>query len=245
MSEHVYLILGCQSSGRRFAVYDLVKDLASETDPFTLHLQESEKPNEWAEKLAELDHVTLEPYTGEVSDIQASNINPQHTNLVVAPGLSNPVDQVEAFKTLVEHSSCDLGRVITVVHCDQLTKHPKLLSWYDACIHFSDACIIHRSMETSNQAVQDFIDRYKDKQFPILFETVFKKGIKNPGLILDPEARRISLFFEPEEDAWLDDEDDDAWDGPEEDPYMVRIASGSREKWVPDIESILKGSGNQ
>lgn len=240
MSEHVYLILGCQSSGRRFAVYDLVKDLASETDPFTLHLQESENPNEWTEKLAELDHVTLELFTGEVAGIEAGTINPQHTNLVVAPGLSNPVDQVEAFKSLVEQSPCELGRVISVVHCDQITAHPQLQSWYDACIHFSDVCIINRSMETTNQSVQDFIDRYKNKHFPVLFETVFKKGIKNPGLILEPEARRISLFFEPEEDAWLDDEEDDTWDGPEEDPYMVRIASGSREKWVPEIEKILE-----
>ena len=91
--------------------------------------------------------------------------------------------------------------------------------------------------------VQDFIDRYKDKHFPCLFEVIGKKGIKNPGLILEPQARRISLFFEPAEDAWLDDEDDEDWEGPQEDPYMIRLPSGHREKWIPDIASILNKSG--
>ena len=245
MAEYVYLILGCKSSGRRYAVYDLIRDLASADDPFTLHFEKNEEPNEWSEKLTELDHVSIETYEGGVGDIQASDVNPQHTNLIIAPGLASPVDQVEAFKTLVDHSPCELGRVITVVHCDQLTAHAQLQSWYDACIHFSDVCILNRSAETTNQFVQDFIDRYKTKHFPVLFEKVFKKGIKNPGLLLEPEARRISLFFEPEEDAWLDDEDDDAWEGPEEDPYMIRLPSGNREKWVPDIVAILDDSSNQ
>ena len=245
MSNFVYLILGCQSSGRRYNVYDLIKDLASETDPFTLHLAKEESANEWDEKLAALDHVTIESYSGDISQISKDQFNPHHTNFIVAPGLASPVDQVEALKTLVEQSSCELGRVITVVHCDQLEAHKKLQSWYDACIHFSDVCLINRGVETTNQFVQDVIDRYKEQQFPCLFEQVFKKGIKNPGLVLEPQARRISLYFEPEEDAWLDDEDDEDWEGPTEDPYMVRIASGSREKWVPDIKAILKGSSDQ
>ena len=245
MSEFVYLILGCQSSGRRYAVFDLIKDLASKSDPITIHFSASENKNEWQEKLAELEHLDVETYSDEVASLDPQNINPQHTNLIVAPGLSNPVDQVEAFKDIVDQCPCELGRVITVAHCDQLSAHSQLLSWYDACIHFSDVCILNRSAETTNQFVQDVIDRYKDKHFPVLFEIVFKKGIKNPGLVLEPQARRISLFFEPDEDAWLDDEDDDDWEGPQEDPYMVRIASGSREKWVPDIEAILKGNSIQ
>lgn len=240
MADYVYLILGCQSSGRRYNVYDLIKDLATESDPFTLHIEEQEKPNEWDDKLSALNHVTIEPYKGGVSQITTDQINPQHTNLIIAPGLANPVDQNEALKTLVEQSSCELGRVISVVQCDQLEAHKKLQSWYDACIHFSDVCLINRGADTTNQFVQDVIDRYKEQQFPCLFEQVFKKGIKNPGLILEPQARRISLYFEPEEDAWLDDEDDEDWEGPTEDPYMVRIASGSREKWVPDVAAILE-----
>ena len=149
MSEYVYLVLGCLSSGRRYAVYDLVKDLATEDDPFTLHLSENDDANEWQEKCAGLEHVTLELYAEDLSKLDPANINPQHTNLIVAPGLSNPVDQVEAFKSLVEQCPCELGRLITVANCDQLKQHPQLQSWYDACIHFSDVCILNRSSETT------------------------------------------------------------------------------------------------
>ena len=93
--------------------------------------------------------------------------------------------------------------------------------------------------DRKSPAIQDFIDRYKDNHFPCLFETVSKGRVKNPGLILEPQARRMSLYFEPEEDHWLDDEDEE-FEGPTEDPYLVRLPSGKREKWLHDVQSILR-----
>jgi hypothetical protein len=231
MDEFVYLILGCSSSGRRYVIHDL----------FTLHFPAGEEPNKWDEKLHALQYVTVETYQGGIDSISPDKINPHHTNVILSPGLANPVDQVEALKPLVASSGCELGRIITVVHCQQLEEHKQLFGWYDACIHFSDACIIHRGPETTNQFVQDFIDRYKHHHIPCLFEQVTKHGIKNPGLILEPQARRISLYFEPEEDVWLDeDEEDEDWEEPKEDIYIARLPGGARDKWVVDIASILK-----
>ena len=238
MEGLVYLFLGCRTSGRRQSVYDLISDVAKEDNPFTLLLSSTDDPNEWNDKLATTAHVTIETYSGGVDTIASDQLNPHHTNLILVPGNANPIDQVEALKPLLESTSCQLGRIITIAHCGLLETHPKLQNWYDACIHFSDACIVHRALETSNQFVQDFIDRYKDNHFPCLFETVSKGRVKNPGLILEPQARRISLYFEPEEDQWLDDEDEDI-ESPTEDPYMVRFPSGNRAKWIPEIPSIL------
>jgi hypothetical protein len=239
MDEFVYLILGCLSSGRRYVIHDLIKDLACEGDPFTLIIPEGESPNEWDEKLSAIDHVTIEQYQGGIDSITPDQINPHHTNVILSPGLANPVDQVEALKPLVENSGCQLGRIITIANCEQLEIHKKLFGWYDACVHFSDVCLINRGPKTTNQFVQNFIDRYKDNHIPCLFEQVPKHGVKNPGLVLEPQARRISLYFEPEEEQWLDEEDDD-WEEPKEDPYIARLPSGTREKWIVDINSILE-----
>ena len=239
MEGLVYLVLGCKTSGRRQSVYDLISDVAKEEDPFTVLVSTGETPNDWTDKIRDTASVTIELYEDGVDDIASDQLNPHHINLILTPGNADPVDQVEALKPLLEPSGCHIGRIITIVDCDLLKAHNKLETWYDACIHFSDACIIHRSPEMPNQFVQDFIDRYKDKQYPCLFETVSKGRIKNPGLILEPQARRISLYFEPEEDLWLDS-DDEEWEEPQEDPYMVRLPSGKREKWLHDVQSILR-----
>lgn len=238
MSEFVYMILGCRDSGRRYVIHDLICDLASESDPFTLLLPEDEGPNEWSEKLAAMEHVTIERFAKQVSDIEAEQINPHHTNIILASGSANPVDQVEALKPLIENTACELGRIITVVNCAQLEAHHDLLAWNDACIHFSDACLIQRGPDTSNQFVQDFMDRYQHHRIPCYFEYFGKKGIKNPEQVLEPQARRLSLYFEPAEDQWLDDEDEDFEEAPE-DPYLARHPSGSRKKWIPEVEGIL------
>ncbi len=240
-SEFVYLVLGCQNSGRREVLYDIVKDLASESGPFTVLISESETSNDWQVKLSELDNVTIELFLGETGTIKPEHLNPHHTNVILSLGLANPVDQVEAMKLLFEQVNCDLGRILTVVHCDQLESHKQLFSWYDACIHFSDACLVNRGNETTNQFVQNFINRYEEQHFPCLFETTRGGSVKNPGLILEPQARRISLYFEPKEDRWLDEEQD--WDDDESsvDPYIQRLAGGSRAKWIPEIQTILNG----
>lgn len=239
MQTFVYLILGCDSSGRREILYDLLKDLASADDTFTLLTPAGESPSEWDGKLASIPHTTHETYPGQVDSITKDQMNPQDTILILSPGRANPVDQVEAMKPLLEKTGYELGRIITVAHLGLLEANHSLQAWYDACIHFSDVCLINRSPETTNHFIQDFIDHYEKQHFPCLFELVSKGGIKNPELILEPQARRISLYFEPDADQWLDEDDDD-FEEPLEDPYMEKLPSGFRKKRIPDIETLFK-----
>ncbi len=241
MEPNVYLILGCATSGRRQVLYDLITDEATEDNPFTILREAGEERNEWDEKMAAHDHVTIETFETYVASIATDQLNPNHTNIILTPGKQNPVDQLEALPPLLEASDCGLSRIITVVHCGLLETHDHLQTWYDGCIHFSDVCLINRGPETSNQFVQDFLDRYKAKHIPCLFDQTKKGRIKNPGLILESEPRRMSLFFEPAEDAWLDDEDDEDEEGPVEDPYIEKLVSGQRKKKLPDIAAILDG----
>lgn len=241
MEPNVYLILGCATSGRRQVLFDLITDEATKDNPFTLLRESDEQLNEWDEKISDNSNVTIETYPIDVASIATDQLNPDHTNIILTPGRQNPVDQLEALPPLLEASDCGLSRIITVTHCDLLESHDHLQAWYDACIHFSDVCLINRGSETTNQFVQDFMDRYKAKHYPCLFETTKKGRVKNPSLILESQPRRMSLFFEPAEDSWLDDEDDEDWEGPVEDPYIEKLVSGQRKKRIPDIQAILEG----
>ena len=66
-----------------------------------------------------------------------------------------------------------------------------------------------------------------------------KRGrVKNPDLILETVPRRISLYFDAEEEDWLEEEEEELEATPV-DPYLERLPSGIRRKTVPDIAKIL------
>jgi hypothetical protein len=240
MEPNVYLILGCATSGRRLVLYDLISDVATEEYPFTILRESGETLNEWDEKMAGLPHVTIETYDGEVASIATDQLNPHQQNIILSPGRENPVDQVEALMPLLEASGCRLSRIITIIHCDLLEAHKHMQSWYDACIHFSDACLINRGLETSNQFVKDLTDRFRANHIPCVIEQTKKGRVSNPSLILEPQVRRISHFFDLNDD-WIEDEDEEDDEGPKEDPYIEKMVNGNRGKWLPDISKILDG----
>ena len=70
----------------------------------------------------------------------------------------------------------ELARVLCVVHCALAEKHPALLAWYDACVHFSDVVLLQRREGVANKWVSDFLKHYQDQFMPCLFETV-KAGL--------------------------------------------------------------------
>jgi hypothetical protein len=240
MESNAYIILGCATSGRRKVLYDLISDVAVEDNLFTILRESGETLNKWDEKIAGLPHVTIETYESDVASIATDQLNPHQQNIILSPGRENPVDQLEALMPLLESSGCGLSRIITVMHCDLLETHKHMQNWYDACIHFSDACLINRGSETTNQFLQDLADRYQTNHIPCLFVSTKKGRVSNPNLILEPQARRISHYFDLNDD-WFEEEDeeDEDWEGPQEDPYMVKLVSGNREKWLPDICKML------
>jgi hypothetical protein len=83
-------------------------------------------------------------------------------------------------------------------------------------------------------------------------------SVKNPALILEPQARRLSHVFDAEQD-WIftnsdgevideqeetEDGDDEVEAKPEEDPYFVRRTGGRRLKEIPDIAKFLNAPPN-
>lgn len=238
MEPPAYLILGATHSGRRAAVFDLIKDLASESDRFEVVISKLEPPTQYDQRIPALPGVELNNFETDLRSLPPGELRAGSTSILIAAGAMNPVDQVESLKDLLILANKELGRIITLANCRMLNRHPSLFAYYAACIHFSDVVLVHEPESVSRQFVRDFIQRYKDEYYPCLFEPMKRGRVKNPDLILETEPRRISLYFDPEEEDWLEEEEEDVEATPV-DPYLERLPSGFRRKTVPDIAKIL------
>ena len=262
-----YLILGTPGSGRREVIADLIAESFVKEDNICCMLSDKEAASEHDARLGSVSDLVRWTFTAEK---QIEAVLPEGTQkfFFITEGRSNPIDQIEAFRGWILANNVELGRIITIVDSGLAHSTPATLAWYDACIHFSDAALMNRREGVPNKWMSDFIGRYEDLCLPCLFELVKQGRVKNPAMILDPQARRISLAFEDLTEDGLgnsvssdeggdrfgedDEEDDDDEDGegsespddgeetPEEDPYFVRKPGGGRVRSIPDITQYLR-----
>jgi len=244
----VYLVLGAVGSGRREILADLVADGLDSADRAALLLSTTEPAHELDASLPLGPRWSWEggdaPFEVTIPD-DATHV------FVVADGRRNPIDQIEAFKMWLSAGGRQVGRIFCVVNCQLGEKHPALLAWYEACIHFSDVVLLNRREGVANKWMSDFLGHFKKLYYPALFETVKAGRVANPVALLEPEARRMSHAFDEDQD-WIFtnsdgeviDEDEETDDEeieaiPAEDPYFARRPGGRRMKEIPDIGKIL------
>jgi hypothetical protein len=245
----VYLILGAAGSERRDVLADLIEGgLTTEDKPAVL-VSRGEVATDDSPKLPRL---ALWSREGETIDAEL----PQDASHVffLTDGRDSPIDQIEAFKPWLEAQGGELAGVICVVNCQFLEKHPDLLPWYEACIFFSDVVLLTRRDGVANKWLSDFAGHFQKLFYPCLFELVKGGRVKNPALVLDGQPRRMSHYFEEEQEWIVTNEDgeeideDDESSGedeeevhaaPEEDPYLVKDSAGRRQKRIPDISKYL------
>lgn len=246
----IYLILGAAGSGRRAILADLIEGGLGEGDRAAV-LFAAEEPA--AEIDAKLPPATR--WTWTLAKTIEAELPAGATHVFfVTDGRLDPVDQVEAFKAWVELQPADLGRVMTVINCQFVEKNPALRLWYEACVHFSDVALLNRREGVANKWLSDFRAFFDDQYVPCIFEFVKAGHVKNPALILEPQARRMTHIFDNELE-WLvvdeegdEEKEDAAPDGEEEvevareeDPYFERDAAGRRVKRLPDVKQYLEG----
>lgn len=245
----VYLVLGATGSGRREVLHDLiVNGLDATARPVVLlAARETEIPDE-AARAPEVVRWSAEHGSASAA------VPAEATHLFfVADGYGNPADQVEAFQSWLATSGGELARVICVVNCQLAEKNPPLLAWYDACVHFADVIFLNRREDVANKWLSAFQARYRDQFYPALFEMLKGGHVKNPALILAPEARRMTHAFDDEQE-WIatgDDgetiedweegggEEDEVTVEQEQDPYLERLQGGRRVRELPDIAAFL------
>lgn len=265
-APYAYIILGSTGSGRRAVLADLIANGLDEAARPVLLIAEGEGAVDEAttQRLAAAPNLLQATWRLEDGRVVTDPLPEGATHVfLLVHGRMNPIDQIEAFHAWLPSAGLQIGRVITVVDCQLASTRAELVRWFDACVHFSDVVILNRREGVANKWVTDFTARYRKQHFPCLIELVKKGDLENPVLILEPEARRMSMLFDAEE-AWAvpgdadtviedeaDDDDEDAKkpsaddiDDPDligsDDPYIERLAgSRRRAKEIPDIAKYL------
>ncbi|HNC24567.1 MAG TPA: hypothetical protein PLU52_10195 [Opitutaceae bacterium] len=246
----VYIILGAAGSGRRAIVADLIEaGLDGATTAVLLAETEAADP-------ADSRLPGLARWKAEDEFFLATLPKGATHVFFITDGRRNPVEQLEALKTWVEAQAAEVGRVLCVVNCQLGEKHAPLLAWFEACVHFSDVVLLTRREGVANKWLSDFRGHFEKQYYPCLFEFVKDGQVKNPALVLDPAARRLSHAFDAEQDWVFTDADgeeideDEETDGdeeveatPEVDPYFARDAALRRVKKIPDITKFLPPVG--
>lgn len=243
----VYLILGASGSGRREVIADLIEGTLAESDRAAVLLADDENTDDFDAKLPLAGRWSWEEGT------IAADLPPEATHVFfVTSGRRDPVEQIEVFKAWLEARGAELGRILCVVNCQLAAKHPPLLAWYEACVHFSDVVLLNRREGVENKWVSGFLGHFEKLHYPCLFEMVKAGRVRNPALVLEPEARRMTHVFDEEQDWIFTDSEGNEIDEQEEtegeeeveaaleeDPYFVRDAAGRRAKRLPDIAKFL------
>ncbi|MFA5057910.1 MAG: hypothetical protein WC485_07335 [Opitutaceae bacterium] len=237
----VYLVLGAAGSGRRGIVADLL-DGGLAADDQALTLLPAGEPAGTAD--ARLGRTARWAWTD--GRIEAPDLAGATHVFFLADGRRNPVDQVEAFQPWLAAGGGELARILCVIHCGLAAKHQELRTWFDACVHFADVVLFNRREGLANKWLSDFQAHYAGLFLPCLFEPVKAGRVQNPALILEPQARRLSHFFDAELNWEITGDDEEAAEGDEEveaqaeqDPYLERRPGGRRVKVIPDIAGFL------
>ena len=243
MSEQplVYLIYGIPDSERRSILYDLIEGGIQNDEPVLYFHPKGEASSSFDEKIEALENVSVVDWELADSKVKHGQISAAPEKVIfLAPGNADPADTAEALNAWISHNQCQLGRIITVVNCNFLAGKEKAKGWYDACIHFSDVVLLARRESVDNKWLKAFEARYRKECYPCHIELVSKGKSKNPVAVLDPEARRVSLYFDElipiEEDEFEDDEQ------PEDikpDRYIERNESGQRVYPIIKITKLL------
>ncbi|MDR1789109.1 MAG: hypothetical protein LBR12_01920 [Opitutaceae bacterium] len=243
----VYAVLGAAGSDRREIVADLIAAGLEDAGQVAVLLSENETAAPADASLAGLSRVarwSWEPSAGRDRAVAAGKIRaalPEGTAVafLITDGRANPVDQIEALKPWLAENGAELARVFCVVDCRLAEKHPPLLRWFDACVHFSDMVFLCKRGGVPNKWIADFIRRYQEQRAPALFEQVKNNRVHNPALALLPQARRISHYFD--EDEWAGFEPDNDGDDdlrPETDPWLERATETRRVRDLPDLAKV-------
>ncbi len=248
----VYFILGTPGSGRRAAVVDLVENGLGPDDPVLVLVAEGEPADPALEQLAARPRTEVRRWRWESPELPDQALLPGSYVFFLAAATVDPLVQIEALKPWLARHPAGLARIISFIDCAIAEKTPPLRPWYDALVHFSDVVFLTRREGVANKWLSDFLGRYEEQFIPSHFILLKKGGVPNPALVLIPEIRRLSQYFEEEEpldlaieadgeEAGADVEPDEEAIQPE--PYFVRDRRGRREKELPDIRHYLPAAG--
>jgi hypothetical protein len=152
----VYLILGAAGSGRREVLRDLTEDGLEETDRPAVMVS-SDEPAGQGNTITLPNVTTWEWREGMIVGALPSDAT--HV-FFVTDGTRNPVDQIEVFKAWIAAQNGELARIICIINSQLAEKHPPLLAWFEACVHFADIVLLNKREGVENKWMSGFVEHF-------------------------------------------------------------------------------------
>ncbi len=240
MAIELYFILGSAGSRRRLMLAELVGEGLPADARAVVLLSEAEAPEAAGDAALAKTGAEVGRWTWAKPEMEFEVPTEASHLFLVADGRSNPVDQIEALRELLlMRADVRLARVIFVANAALLHAKPELEPWYDACAHYADVALLTCVEGLDQKWVNGFEKRYRDQYFPFLYEIARRDTLKNPAVLLVPEARRVAQVFD--EDIPLADETDEEIEAAmaENDKYFARTRGGTRVEHIPNIAAHL------
>lgn len=240
MAVDLYLILGSAGAKRRIVLADLIAEGLMPEDRAAVLLSDTEMPDPAGDAALAKSGALVGRWTWAKPEVHFDVPEDVSHLFLVADGRSNPVDQIEALREELQmRHNVRLARVIFIADAALLHAKQELQPWYDACAHYADVVLFTRVEGFDQKWVGAFEKRYRDQYYPFLYEIVRRDALKNPAVMLVPEARRVSKVFD--EDIALADESDEEIEEamPENDKYFARKRGGTRVEHIPEIRDFL------
>lgn len=244
----VYFILGTPGSGRREIVRDLIENGLGPSEPALVLLADGEPADPAEERLAARAATQVRREKWTPATLPAVKLPAGGSVFLFADVLADPITQIETLKPWLAQHGAELARIITVVDCRLAEQVPQLRPWFEACVHFSDVVFLTKREGVANKWLSEFLRHFRDACSPSHFIQLKKDGVPNPALVLEPQPRRVSQYFDEAEDysdleiETDDEEEEDAEaddDQPATEPYFERMRNGRRAKELPDLRDYL------
>ncbi|MBA3848622.1 MAG: hypothetical protein C0502_01335 [Opitutus sp.] len=242
----VYFILGTPGAGRRALVLDLMENGLGPDETALVLIASGEPADPSDAKLASLPRTEVRRWRpGPGISLPEGELGSPTRVFLLADSQADAITQTESLKPWLAHHGAALARIFTVVDCGFAEKHPALAPWFDACIHFSDVVFLTRREGVQNKWLSGFVRRYEEQFFPCHFIPMKKGGLPNPALVLEPQPRRVSQYFDAQEeipeDLVIETDGEEPEDGDEDAPpvevYFERNRSGRRVRELPDVRA--------
>ncbi|MCG8528370.1 MAG: hypothetical protein MI748_18465 [Opitutales bacterium] len=248
-----FVLLGMRSPERLDALCQLIEYWHFHGEKVLLWHHENEPLPEDHEAFSRLKKKGLEQIAWDWNEDATDFAQPDVTFsgadvvLFLDYGGKQLIDTLEILSKWLPQSPLDLERIITWVHCQNVSENFLIKRWYETCFHFSDAVILDAFKDLPATWLKEYQQHFKTQCYPCIVENTKKGRLKNLQNIVDDQVRRISQAFEFEqidmnwdfeietEDGEEDDDDFD--DLPPKEAFFERNPDGKRSKIVTDILS--------
>ena len=255
--NQVYVLLGTVESSRERIVRDLSESLSPEENNPVFWMVAATDPEKDLFRQAVEDlsgkGCSLGEWHWEGDGLNVPGVPEKATIFLLANSLEDPLNLLEQWPEIMGQNGWSLARILTAVNCRLLHDKPALRPWFGACIHFSDYVFLANREGVPDKWIREYQEHFRKECYPCHFELLRKKGVKNAALVLEPEPRRISHYFDEEGEGEDSDFHEDlpdveiTIDGDEvpeeaedsEDPYFRKLVAGRREIILPDIRKYL------